>query len=205
MPDQTKYRVKANYIEVCNCDPGCNCNFGGFPDHGTCEALAAMLINEGTFGEVDLAGMKAIVAVKWPGAIHDGEGTAVLFIDDSANQNQVDGLATILTGQAGGMPWEILASTISSAVGPVVTPIKMTMNGRNSHFSIEGILEAQMVPLKNPVTGEENEVHIVFPNGGMIWNDGDIATTSVMHIEHEEITFDHRGQSGTFASVDWSN
>ena len=108
-------------------------------------------------------------------------------------------------GQAGGMPWEILASTISSAVGPVVTPIQMTMNGRNSHFSIEGILEAQMVPLKNPVTGQENEVHIVFPNGGMFWNYGEIATTSVMHIEHEEITFDHRGQSGTFASVDWSN
>ena len=205
MVEQTKYRVKANYIEVCNCAPGCNCNFGGFPDHGKCEALAAMQISEGTFGNVDLAGMKAIVAVKWPGAIHDGDGTAVVFIDDSASQDQVDGLATILTGQAGGMPWEILASTISSAVGPVVTPIQMTMNGRNSHFSIAGVLEAQMVPLRNPVTGEENEVHIVFPNGGMIWNDGDIATTSVMHIEHEVITFDHHGQSGTFAPVDWSN
>ena len=205
MVEQTKYRVKADFIEVCNCEPGCNCNFGGFPDHGKCEGIAAMQIQEGTFGDVDLAGLKAIVAVQWPAAIHDGNGTAVLFIDDSANQNQVDALATILTGQAGGMPWEILASTISSAVGPVVTPIQMTMNGRNSHFSIDGVLEAQMVPLKNPVTGEENEVHIVFPNGGMVWDDGDIATTSVMYIEHEVITFDHHGQSGTFARVDWSN
>ena len=205
MVEQTKYRVKADFIEVCNCEPGCNCNFGGFPDHGKCEGIAAMQIQEGTFGDVDLAGLKAIVAVQWPAAIHDGNGTAVLFIDDSANQNQVDALATILTGQAGGMPWEILASTISSAVGPVVTPIQMTMNGRNSHFSIDGVLEAQMVPLKNPVTGEENEVHIVFPNGGMVWDDGDIATTSVMHIEHEVVTFDHHGQSGTFARVDWSN
>jgi hypothetical protein len=205
MVEQTKYRVKADFIEVCNCDPGCNCNFGGFPDHGKCEGIAAMQINEGKFGDVDLTGMKAIVAVKWPGAVHDGNGTAVIFIDDSATQNQVDGLTNILTGQSGGMPWEIYASTISSAVGPVVTPIQMTMNGRHSHFSINGVLEAQMVPLKNPVTGEENEVHIVFPNGGMVWDEGDIATTTVMHIDHEIVTFAHPGQSGTFARVDWSN
>ena len=113
MVEQTKYRVKADFIEVCNCDPGCNCNFGGFPDHGKCEGIAAMQINEGKFGDVDLTGMKAIVAVKWPGAVHDGNGTAVIFIDDSATQNQVDGLTNILTGQSGGMPWEIYASTIS--------------------------------------------------------------------------------------------
>ena len=205
MVDQTKYRIKADYIEVCNCDPGCKCNFGGFPDHGKCEAFAAMNIREGMFGEVDLKGMKAVVAVKWPGAIHEGDGTAVVFIDDSANQSQVEGLTNILTGQSGGMPWEILASMISSAVGPITTPINMTIDGRNSHFRIDGVLEAQLTPLRNPVTGEENEVHIVFPSGGMIWDDGDITTTTVMQIDHEVITFDHGGQSGIVTSVDWSN
>ena len=36
---QTPYRVKGVFLETCNCDSGCNCNFGGFPDHGSCEAL----------------------------------------------------------------------------------------------------------------------------------------------------------------------
>ena len=63
----------------------------------------------------------------------------------------------------------------------------------------------EMFDRKNPVTGEENEVHITFPNGGLIWDDGDSGTTSILKVDYEGITFDHSGQSGIFASVEWSN
>lgn len=202
---QTPYRIKAKWLETCNCDPGCNCNFGGFPDHGSCEALIGLFVDEGKIGDVDLSGVKAVLAIKWPKAIHEGNGAAAIFIDESASQDQVGGLATILTGQAGGMPWEILATTLTSLDGPNLVPIKMDVNGRNSGFSIDGILEAKMTPLLNPVTGEENEVHIVFPSGGLIWNDGDSAATSVMKVDHGNIKFDHTGQSAIFAPVEWSN
>ena len=201
----TPYRIKANWLETCNCDPGCNCNFGGFPDHGSCEALIGLQIEEGNFGDVDLSGVKAVLAIMWPKAIHEGNGTAAIFIDDSASEQQVQGLATILTGQVGGMPWEILAATLTSLDGPVLKHIHMDVNGTNSGFSIEGILEAKMVPLKNPVTGEENEVHIDFPNGGLIWNDGDNATTSTMKVDYGAVKFDHTGMSGIFAPVEWTN
>ncbi|MCH7606750.1 MAG: DUF1326 domain-containing protein [Chloroflexi bacterium] len=202
---QPPYRIKGFFLETCNCDPGCNCNFGGFPDHGSCEALIGLQIAEGNFGDVDLSGVKAVLAIKWPKALHEGNGTAAVFIDESASEQQVQGLATILTGQAGGMPWEILATTISTLDGPVLKPIKMDVNGTNSGFSIDGILEAKMVPLKNPVTGEENEVHIVFPNGGLIWNDGNTATTSTMKVDYGAVKFDHSGMSGIFAPVEWTN
>lgn len=154
---------------------------------------------------MNLSGMKAVLAIKWPKAIHEGNGAAAVFVDESASEQQVQGLATILTGQAGGMPWEILATTLSSLEGPVLKPIKMDINGRNSGFSIDGILEAKMVPLKNPVTGDEHEVHIVFPKGGLIWNDGDNATTLTMNVDYGAVKFDHSGKSGIFAAVDWSN
>ena len=202
---QTPYRVKATFLETCNCDAGCNCNFGGFPDHGACEALIGILVNEGNIGDVDLSGMKIVLAVKWPKAIHEGDGAAAIFIDESASEEQVTGIATILTGQAGGMPWELLATTLSSLDGPHLKKINMDINGRNSGFSIDGILEARLTPLINPVTGEENEVHIVFPNGGLIFDDGDIATTSVMNINHGDIKFDYAGQSAFFAPVEWTN
>ena len=202
---QTPYRIKANWLETCNCDPGCNCNFGGFPDHGPCEALVGLRIDEGNFGDVDLLGVKAVLAIMWPKAIHEGNGTAAIFIDESASEQQVQGLATILTGQVGGMPWEILATTLTSLDGPVLKHIQMDVNGTNSGFSIDGILEAKMVPLKNPVTGEDNEVHIVFPNGGLIWNDGDNATTSTMKVDYGAVKFDHTGMSGIFAPVEWTN
>ena len=202
---QTPYRIKGFFLETCNCDAGCNCNFGGFPDHGSCEALIGIQVSDGNFGDVDLTGMKIVLAIKWPKAIHEGDGAAAIFIDESASEAQVGGMATILTGQAGGMPWEILATTLSSLDGPNLVSIKMDVNGRNSGFSIDGILEARMVPLKNPVTGDENEVHIVFPGGGLIWDDGDTAMTSVMKVDHGNIKFDHTGQSAIFAPVDWTN
>ncbi|MDA0264310.1 MAG: DUF1326 domain-containing protein [Chloroflexi bacterium] len=202
---QTPYRVKATFLETCNCDAGCNCNFGGFPDHGPCEALIGIQIDDGKIGDVDLSGMKVVLAVKWPKAIHEGEGAAAIFIDESATEEQVGGIATILTGQAGGMPWELLATTLTSLDGPHMKSIKMNVDGRNSGFSIDGILEAKLTPLVNPVTGEENEVHIVFPNGGLIWNDGDSASTSTMKVDFGGMKFDHTGQSAFFAPVEWTN
>ncbi len=202
---QTPYRIKAKWLETCSCDPGCNCNFGGFPDHGSCEALIGLFVDEGKIGDVDLSGVKVVMAVKWPKAIHEGNGSAAMFIDESASQDQVNGIATILTGQAGGMPWEMIATTLSSLDGPNLVPIKMDVNGRNSGFSIDGVLEAKLTSLINPVTGEDNEVHIVFPGGGLFWDDGDSATTSVMKVDHGDIKFDHTGQNGIFAPAEWSN
>ena len=45
--------------------------------------------------------------------------------------------------------------------------MKINVSGRNGGISVDGILEAKMVHLSDPVTGEKNEVHIVFPNGGL--------------------------------------
>ena len=202
---KTHYRIKGVFLETCNCDSGCNCNFGGFPDHGSCEALVGIKIDEGNIGDVDLSGMKVVLAIKWPKAIHEGDGAAAIYIDESASEAQVGGIATILTGQAGGMPWEILATTLSSLDGPNMVSINMDVNGRNSGFSIDGICEAKFTPLINPVTGEENEVHIVFPGGGLIWDDGDNACTSVMKVDTGNFKFDHTGQNAIFAPVDWSN
>jgi hypothetical protein len=202
---QTPYRIKGTFLETCNCDSGCNCNFGGFPDHGSCEALIGIEINEGNFGETDLSGMKIVLAIKWPKAIHEGDGAAAIFIDESASEDQVSGIATVLTGQAGGMPWEILAITLSSLDGPHLKSINMDVNRRNSGFSIDGICEVKFTPLINPVTGDENEVHIVFPGGGLIWDDGDNAKTSVMKVDTGAIKFDHTGQSAIFVPVEWTN
>ena len=202
---QPPYRVKGVFLETCNSDSGCNCNFGGFPDHGSCEALVGIQIDEGNFGDTNLSGMKIVLAIKWPKAIHEGDGAAAIFIDESASEDQVTGIATILTGQAGGMPWEILATTLSSLDGPHMKSITMDINGRNSGFSIGGNCEARFTSLLNPVTGDENEVHIVFPGGGLIWDDGDNARTSVMKVDTGAIKFDHTGQSAIFAPVEWTN
>jgi hypothetical protein len=201
----TPYRIKVHHLETCNCDPGCNCNFGGFPDRGFCQALVGMQVIEGTYGGVDLAGVKAVFAAKWPKAIHEGHGQALLFVDESARPEQVEGLAMIISGKAGGAPWGIFAATYDAFEGPVLRPIEMTIDGRRSRFRIPGILEATLTPLKNPVTGEENEVHIVFPKGGLIWNEGEAATTEMMRITYGDLRFEHPKHSAFYAVTEWTN
>ena len=45
-----RWQLKVDYVEACNCDFGCPCNFSGFPTGGFCEALVGYHIREGRFG-----------------------------------------------------------------------------------------------------------------------------------------------------------
>lgn len=199
------YRIKVHNLETCNCNHGCGCQFGGFPDHGPCEALLGYDVIEGHYGDVDLAGARVVIAVKWPGAIHDGGGEAAVFVDESITDEQEQGLAMIFSGQAGGMPWEAIGGTIASLQGPLRRPIEMNVDGPKSSFSIAGVLDANMSPLKDPVSGDEKDVHIVYPSGGFIWDDGRIGTTQDMRVDFGGIQFDHRGMFAAYATPEWTN
>jgi hypothetical protein len=84
---------------------------------------------EGKYGSVSLNGVRFVVGAKYPGPIHEGSGDVVLFVDEKASPAQVDAVATIITGQAGGMPWEALAGTVGSFEGPIRKPIRSWKDG----------------------------------------------------------------------------
>jgi len=87
----------------------------------------------------------------------------------------------------------------------MLTPIEMTINGRKSSFRIPGIIDVAMTSLINPVTGGESEVHVVYPKGGFLWNDGDVGTTSTMRINHGEFHFQYPGKWAAYAVAEWTN
>jgi hypothetical protein len=160
---------------------------------------------EGFYGDVNLAGIRAVFATRYPRAIHEGHGQSVFFVDESATPEQIKAMKRILSGKAGGVPWELLAPTLEVTEGPILKPIEMNLDGRRSHFRIPGILEVKLTPLRNPVTGEEHEARIIFPKGGLVWNDGDIATTETMYINYGNMQFGFPGQSGIYAITEWTN
>ncbi|MGH9338040.1 MAG: DUF1326 domain-containing protein [Acidobacteriota bacterium] len=202
---QKPYRIKVHNLECCNCNHGCNCQFGGFPDDGHCEAILAYEVIDGHYGDVDLKGTKALIGVQWPKAIHEGHGKAVLFVDEAARPEQVEGIAMILSGQAGGMPWEAIAQTLDSVEGPVLKAIEIKADGRRSSFRIPGIVDVKFTPLHDMISGEEKEVHIVYPRGGFIWDDGDVGTTETMHIEHGDMKIEFPGRFAAYATPEWTN
>lgn len=201
------YRIKVHHLETCNCSHGCGCQFGGHPSSkdGSCQAIIGYKVIDGHYGDVDLTGCKLVVAAKWPKAIHEGNGQCALFIDESCSPEQVEGLAMIYSGQAGGMPWEAIAGTIVSVEGPILKPIEVIIDGTKSCFRIPGVLEVSMEPFINPITGEEQEVHITFPKGGFFWNDGNICTTKTMRIDQGDLKYEHPGQFADHAIAEWTN
>lgn len=202
----TRYRIKVHNLECCNCNHGCGCQFNGYPDRGGCEAILGYEVIDGYCGEVDLKGARAVFGVKWPKAIHEGNGAAVMFVDESTPQEQVDGLVQIFSGQLGGMPWEALAATLTSFEGPIRKPVQLTANGRHSSIRVDGIVEAEFAPIRNPVTEQDQEVNIVYPKGGFIWDEGLVGTTKKMQIKYgENFNFEYPGWFAAYATPTWTN
>ena len=202
---RTPYKVKAMSVEACSCAHGCNCQFGGTPNEGMCEFVIGYDVKEGRLGDVDLRGVRIVIAAKYPGPIHEGRAKVVLFADQGARPEQVQAMATIMSGQLGGMPWEALAGTIESLEGPIFAPIELTIDGQKARVRVPGAIELDTTPLRDPVTGQEKEVHITYPNGGFFWNDGNVVTTSTMRCDHPSVRMSWPSKYAATAEVNWSN
>src|SRR5688500_2104944 len=183
------WNIKAKYYEACNCALGCPCNMNGFPTHGFCEGSVSFQVLEGDRDGVDLAGAKVAAAVKWPGAIHEGNGNMAVFID--APEEARDSVVAILTAEDPGLPWEILAATISEIHGPFFETVEINDSETDSRVAVGDKLEIQMETFTNPVSGDPHEVHMVMPDG-FIFKDGKICTTTTNMVDADGVTYDHK-------------
>ena len=176
---QTSWHMRGTGYEFCNCDFGCGCNFGGFPNSkdGSCRALVGMHIAQGTCADVKLDGVKCAAIIEWPKAIHEGNGKCVFIVDPATSEAQVNALAQIFSGKLGGLPWELLGPTFQ-VVGLERAEITITGEGVKSLFRVAGIGEARGDSFKNPVTGEDHRAFVELPDG-FIWTRGDCGQGTV--------------------------
>ena len=200
----TAWRLKGKGYEFCNCQPGCTCNFSGFPTSpdGSCKAAVGTHITEGHCGDVDLGGIKAVAVIDWPKAIHDGGGKAVFVVPPAVGEEQLGCLAQIFTGQLGGMPWAILGTTFEVA-GVVRAEVEIDDDGINSGIRIPGVGEAKGTTLKNPVTGEDHFAAIVLDTG-FIWSRGDCGQ-GTFDVEAEGIHLSFENSNWIYYDFDWTN
>ena len=64
-----------------------------------CQAIGFFRIDKGHFAGAKLDGLNMAIAVKWPGAVHEGRGTLQPIIDERADAAQRHGILSILTGK----------------------------------------------------------------------------------------------------------
>src|SRR5687767_6673940 len=102
------WKLNGTVFVACNCDWGCPCNFNALPTKGKCEGGWTWHVDKGTYGQVTLDDLNFSVYVNWPAAIHDGNGEALILVDERADARQRAAIDTLVGGKVGG-PWRVLA------------------------------------------------------------------------------------------------
>lgn len=204
MPAATKWSFEALYLQACNCEYGCPCEFEAPPSHGFCEGLGAWKIKKGNFGDVVLDGLALGFVAHWPKAIHLGNGTVALLFDEKADSAQRDALMQIASGQAGGMPFEIIVTTFSNILPPQYVPFVFQEKGRNSSVRAGNILHIELEPIKNPVTGKSEWVRIQHETG-FIFQTAEVVAGAVCEAQADGLNFSWPNKAGFVTTVRYGN
>jgi len=200
----TKWSLEAEFIQACSCDYGCPCEFSAPPTRGFCEGTGGYHIIKGNFGDLSLDGLHLAFAANWPKAIHEGNGTLVLFIDEKASPEQRKALLTICSGQAGGLPFEILAATMSKVLDPIFTAIEFNFNGRESSLRIGDSMRITTEPIKNPVTREPESVRVDHATG-FIFKTAEAVSAKECHVSVPGLSFAWPDKAAFVTTVHYSN
>jgi hypothetical protein len=129
MAVSVEWEIKGTEFANCNCIYACPCQFNALPDKGFCEAVAGYQIHQGHFGDVPLDGLRAAAIWHWPGAVHEGNGSMQLIIDERADANQRDALVKILSGQETedmATVWWVFGTMSPTKHGPSSIPLPST-------------------------------------------------------------------------------
>lgn len=164
------WRIKGLDLNNCNCAFGCPCQFNALPTNGDCEAVIGGRIDEGHFGDTRLDGLCWVMTVSWPGAVHEGNGTMQVIVDERADEDQRKALVTILHGeqtQPGATFFQVYRSTMSQVLEPLFRPIEFEadIDARTARLCVPGMIESSSEPVRNPVTGEPHRARMDLPQG----------------------------------------
>jgi hypothetical protein len=196
------WRLEGEWIKNCNCAFGCPCDFNALPTHGTCKGLVGMKIIKGHFDGTRLDGLMFAATVDFPGALHEGNGQLQPIIDERATAEQRQALFNIMSGKhsAEGTLFQILSVIVTKVHDPVYASFEFSFdkNGRMARLVAKGVLETDVEPIKNPVTGAPHRIRVVMPEG-FEHREAEVASASIKSTG--AIRFETKGSHSSLANV----
>ena len=228
---RTKWQIHAYFLDACNCDWGCPCQFNANPTHGNCEGVAGYHIVSGIYGsssdgdDVRLDGLNMALIASWPGPIHEGHGKASYYIDNKADEKQFEALSNIITGKAGWGPFAVYGSTIEEFQKPKRASVRFQTKDIRSRVAVfaaaaarigghkekrrteqstreDTIAGAWLEPIRNPVTGKVHRTIIEIPEG---FESSRMDQTSIKKLVANDgyLNFRYQGTYGSFSENVW--
>lgn len=194
------WTVAGNVLIACNCDFGCPCNFNALPSRGHCEGGWIWMIEKGRIEDVAVDGLGVALFAKWPGAIHQGGGRAVGYVDERATDAQRAALTGMLRGGLGG-PWGIFIKTYELAE-PAPARFDVELAGHGSRAAIGDAVALELQTIRNPVTQAEVHPEVVMPEG-IVTKRGNMAASKVFRVG-SGLDYDYSGQYAAFARFEYA-
>ncbi len=202
------WKIAGEYMESCNCDYLCPCIFTnpqGPVTYDHCTALLIFRVDQGSYGDTRLDGLKFALVIQSGKVMADGDWIFAGVVDEAADADQRQALATIVSGEAGGTPGLIRDNLVSDFRGVEYQPIEFVMAGLKRTVSIPGLLsfEIEGVASRNQ-SGEpfyiDNTAH---PANTRLA----LARSAETHLHAFGLDLDMSGQgnNGHFAPFAWSS
>ena len=189
-------------FENCTCQVICpgHIHFSQLCTHERCKGYWALRIDAGAFGEIDLAGVKALVVFDSPRHMIDGGWTERVLVDAGATEAQRQAILLILTGGAGG-PWELLARFVSTRLEARVAPIVIEDAPETKRATIRGLLDAVVTN----ITGRDRSRPVRFENiFNQIHASSQVLATGTTHYDDGVIVVSTDRTHGLHSEFEWN-
>jgi hypothetical protein len=165
-----EWSMQGAQVSQCNCNIGCPCQFNALPSHGDCRAFMFVQIDKGHFGKVNLDGLRWGGMFEWPGPIHEGNGTAMVIVDQSATAEQKAAIEAIASGQEtdpGSLITQVFSTTLTKVLPTQQKRIELAIDykGRSAKVHVGNLVDASAESIKNPMTGTPHVVSVKLPQG----------------------------------------
>jgi hypothetical protein len=200
--DLTPWSVAGTYLEACNCEAICPCRrvggkAGGRSTYGICEGALSWKVVDGHAGDVGLAGLGAILVVRYSDDEPGSPWTYFLYVDERGDERQQEALVQIFTGALGGsaadhFPW---AWKESNPLGWRATKLEIEHTPRRGWFRAGGEVTLRV---GEPVADQE-PVTCVIPGHD---RSGIELVAEVLRVEEGPLSFEVHGRcayESTFA------
>jgi hypothetical protein len=164
------YEIHGMEFDTCNCAYGCPCQFNAPPTYGDCQYVLFCRIDKGHYGGTQLDGLTFVIFGRFPGAVHEGNGTIQLVIEDAADDAQREGIRRIVYNEDTdemNTHFAVYSGLSTKVFDPIFAPIELEadIEARTAKARVPGLIESSAEPIKNPVTGAEHRAQIVLPEG----------------------------------------
>lgn len=202
MPES--WKLRGDLVLSCNCTVFCPCvlSLGQHPPtEGYCQTWAGIRIEQGHFGDTDLAGLNVGLIIEIPGQLARGNWTAGVFLDENASIYAVKGLTKIFTGRAGGSTG-LLKILVGNFLGVRQAKITYKIEGAKHIFQIPKIIDGVV----SPVSGKAGDGNVMIKNSEYwIAPDVTVSRAEVSRLRAFGRNWNFAGRSAELCRLDWGN